>query len=602
MSNPADTSEQPGAPIGAASRNGVQTSGGRFWHRLARGLTLAVALLLGYAAWIEPGWYAGLFALNLVVLAYLPVYLLTRRPWFAVLVASLPLVAVYLISRVKWHFLQTPLLFFDARYLTGTNLFDVAIVYVSLSIGIGVTLVLMLAMLALVYRQDRPHSQLHWPSVVVWLFLWPPAHLLYQRLAAHDFSSTANPWEVMAAYDRVFESFFMSAVHREPLLQPVAAEFGPLTQSLPAKPPAVLPDLVAVLQESAFDPNRLLGFCAKDACANPRFFAAPVRGDLQVHTFGGGTWMSEFAFLVGLPHKNLGPSGYYTPHTMLGRVWHSLPRYLHQLGYATLAIYPIEGGFINARAFYESIGFDEFLDLTEIGLHDEKYSLHVPDKELFDAFLGQLPEIRARHPRKPLFIFLLTLAQHGPHGDMYLPPHTLPHPRIPADYPLNERLALTDYLRRMDVGARAQDELRNALEKSSKQAGRRLLYLHWGDHHPGLSGDLRKDDFTLDDAEYTTYFSLTGADRRNLEPALLAQRLDIAYLSTLLLKAAGLPLDPVFQLRLEAWRQCQGRYFNCDQPIIGRLHRLLIGQGLLKVSGPPAAESSVEAASDDQPP
>ena len=566
-------------------------SGASRWHQILRRgaqAALGTALLVLLAAVVlEASWTAKLLAVLLYALLALPLFLLTGRPRFSLLLAALPLDTIFLASKVKQHFLDAPLLFFDAQYLTGRHLFDLAVVYVPLTLGILAALTLMAALLALVWRMDRRRPHALWPWLLASLLPLPLA-LVYQRLAGHGVEEVADPWQILSAHDRVFESFFVSALHREPRLWPVAEQaVPPAAPAAPAPaeptPPVALPELFTILQESTFDPNRLLRYCAKQPCVDREFTQPPVSGAMKVHTFGGGTWMSEFSYLVGLPHLSLGPAGYYAPHTMMGRVRHSLPQYLKGLGYATIAIYPTEGEFINASAFYRSIGFDEFLDLGDLGLGGGQYPWRIPDQALFDGVLKQLPVIRARHPGKPLFVFLLTLAQHGPHGPGFIPKDALPDPRVPAAYPAFTRLALSDYLRRMDKSAVAFARLRKALQAAAPRE-RRSLVLHWGDHHPEFSNRLPAADFTVTEAaDYTTYYALHGVAQDGLDARLPRQRLDIAYLSTLLLKAAGLPLDEVFQLRERAWRECGGRYAGCEQPVIGELHRLLLDRQHLDV-------------------
>jgi hypothetical protein len=549
----------------------------------ARGALTAALLVLLAAVALEAGWTARLLAVLLVALLALPLFLLTGRPRFSLLLAALPLDTIFLASKVKQHFLDVPLLFFDAQYLTGTHLFDLAVVYVPLTLGILAALTLMAALLALVWRMDHRCPHALWPWLLVLLLLWPLA-LVYQRLAGHGVAEVADPWQILSAHDRVFESFFVSALHREPRLWPVAGTAAPAAGSAVTPPaPESLPELFTILQETTFDPNRLLRYCVKQPCVDRDFTQAPVSGLMRVHTFGGGTWMSEFTYLAGLPHLNLGPAGYYAPHTMMGRVRHSLPQYLKGLGYAAIAIYPTEGEFINASAFYRSIGFDEFLDIADLGLGGGQHPWRIPDQTLFEGVLKKLPVIRARHPGKPLFVFMLTLAQHGPHGPGFISKGMPPDARAPAAYPAFTRLALSDYLQRMDKSAAAFARLRQALQAAAP-AGRRSLVLHWGDHHPEFSSRLPAGDFTLSDApDYTTYYALHGTAKDSLDPGLTRQRLDIAYLSTLLLKAAGLPLDEVFQMRERAWRECGGRYAGCEQPVIGELHRLLLDRQHLNV-------------------
>ena len=62
------------------------------------------------------------------------------------------------------------------------------------------------------------------------------------------------------------------------------------------------PDIVAVLEESTFDP-KLLKMCTLPECKRKMFEAdgrTRAHGPLVVHTWGGGTWTSEFALMSGM--------------------------------------------------------------------------------------------------------------------------------------------------------------------------------------------------------------------------------------------------------------------------------------------------------------
>ncbi|WP_449422143.1 sulfatase-like hydrolase/transferase [Rhodanobacter lindaniclasticus] len=64
---------------------------------------------------------------------------------------------------------------------------------------------------------------------------------------------------------------------------------------------------------------------------------------LRTHSFGGGTWVSEFASLTGMPQDIFGPGGMYAPYLLAPHVRDTLPQLLRRLGYRTIAIYPTVG-------------------------------------------------------------------------------------------------------------------------------------------------------------------------------------------------------------------------------------------------------------------
>ncbi len=168
--------------------------------------------------------------------------------------------------------------------------------------------------------------------------------------------------------------------------------------------PAHKPDIVVVLEESTFDPVRL-AVCDIAPCRSDLFRPGAhdvAGGSLLVHTFGGGTFTSEFAVLTGLPHSLFGSAGMYAPYRLAPLMHETLPQHLHALGYRNAAVYPTEGGFLNARNAYRHYGFDALHDAAELGLGWQS-----SDAEVFAA-ARQVMEAE-RVGGQPLFLMVLTI-------------------------------------------------------------------------------------------------------------------------------------------------------------------------------------------------
>jgi hypothetical protein len=59
--------------------------------------------------------------------------------------------------------------------------------------------------------------------------------------------------------------------------------------------------------------------------------------------------------------------------------------------------------------------------------------------------------------------------------------------------------------------------------------------------------------------------------------------LDVAYLGTMLLEAAGIPLSDSHRERRRLMLLCQGRYHDCPaRDEVLRFHRRLLDSGLMK--------------------
>jgi len=286
--------------------------------------------------------------------------------------------------------------------------------------------------------------------------------------------------------------------------------------------------------------------------------ATRAEGLLKVHTYGGGTWTSEFAFLAGLPHTLFGPAGLYAPYNLAPRLRESLPRQLKALGYRTIAVYPMPRDFVRAGEAYAEYGFDEFHDARELGIEWESTDLDLVAK------------VEAIHRRaraqdaRPLFLMVLTMRQHGPHEkplDILPPPWNEP-PAPTLDERANRNLGT--YLYRMHQSDQALAQLRRYLFA----AGKPVVFAHFGDHHPsfdGLESTLasRLPPELAGAANKLTYYRIDSSI--DSAPLRVAEPLDLAFLGGLLLDVAALPKNDYFEANTRLRERCHGHFEDCPE-------------------------------------
>ena len=341
-----------------------------------------------------------------------------------------------------------------------------------------------------------------------------------------------------------------------------------------------LPDVLMVLEESTFDPQ-LIGACREAACASTMFRAPgnavrTVQSPLLVHTTGGGTWLTEFAFLSGFDWRSFGRGGAYAPVSLAPRLRHSLPQYLRSLGYHTVVFSAVGADFLRARSAYRYYGFDEFYASQDLQLTDDWHALR--DATLYDkalAILGRSTDTR------PLFVYMLTIRNHGPHGDTS---GALPTRVQGVEKRLGRPLA--DYLARLDDSARDIEALRSRWLDSPQPR-----VLGWfGDHQPEFAWDFIN---TLADINTTHLATNIGAGRlryltwqqlsANFGPrgaVSSREALDVPFLSSELLSFAGIPLDAAAQAALSVARSCHQLLLDCadhaliDDYLSYRIHDL----------------------------
>lgn len=494
--------------------------------------------------------------------------------------------ALKAIAALKLRYLDSQLMPADFVYYLRSSLIDTLLHYPHLyGVGIGLLLVLP-PLLILAWRWDwrvpgwlKPRAALLvrgagllLSALVFWWCMLPtgPFAQVHSRNVWEKLSDTAQ-------LTNFFVSFRDAEVHLPPMSSDTLAEqaWGSTAAGEPVAK-TTYPDIVQVLEESTFDPS-IYAACNVPACRVSMFQPdARTRGTglLLTHTFGGGTWVSEFASLTGLPQDIFGPGGMYAPYVLAPHLRDALPEMLRRLGYLTIAIYPTEGSFINGRNAYRSYGFDHLYDVNELGLVEWEES----DKQMFDAARRVYDKVKK--PGQPVFVMILTLNEHGPHDTepmSSLPPafRSLLHGVKPA-----MALNFDTYLSRLHDSSLAM----RGLEHDFLDRAQPTVLLHFGDHQPSFGGMIRDLPRALPptlqaNRDYLTYYMI----KSNFAGPPLPHypMLDIAFLPSMVLQAAGLPQDSYFSASTQLRNRCNGLYDDCAVPglidsyhgwIFGRLH------------------------------
>lgn len=551
------------------------------------GLGLAVFIgCLAITAWQEPLPLQHGFVGALMLCTFGIVLFVLGRFATALLLSGGLFVALKSIAVLKLRYLDSQLMPADFIYYLRSSLIDTLLHYPHLySVGIGL-LLLLPPLLILAWRWDwrvlgqlRPKAALIARGVGLLLsvlaFWW-----CMQPTGPFAQVHSRNVWEKLSD-DAQLTNFFVSFRDAEVRLPPMSSDalaeqtWGATAAGEPGSTPPY-PDIVQVLEESTFDPS-IYTACNVPACRVSMFQSdAHTRGTglMRTHTFGGGTWVSEFASLTGMPQDIFGPGGMYAPYVLAPHVRDALPQMLRRLGYLTIAIYPTVGSFINGRNAYQAYGFDHLYDVKELGLIEWDES----DKQMFDAAKRVYDKVKK--PGQPVFVMILTLNQHGPHDAA--PMSSLPPPFRNLLRGLKPGLALSfdTYLSRLHDSDRAM----RGLEHDFLDRAQPTVLLHFGDHQPSFGGMIRDLPRTLPPAlqpnrDYLTYYMI----KSNFAGPPLPHYpvLDIAFLPSMLLQAAGLPRDPYFSASTELRNRCNGLYDECAVPelvdsyhgwIFGRLH------------------------------
>ena len=345
-----------------------------------------------------------------------------------------------------------------------------------------------------------------------------------------------------------------------------AAQLPVRAPRLPARPP----DIVVWLQESATDPRifDVTGAQLPALAMHEPDERTRESGWLRVPTWGGSTWLSEFALLTGLTHKDFGAAGQGVFYTVTPHLRYSLPRLLQSHGYRCIVLFPVEKTFYNAESAYKDLGFDEILtplDFPEWGNKSLVTSI-VEDRDLFDYAL----KILSRSRTQPVFLYMLSMIQHGPYDASH-------EPRFGLDRSNLTRATagrLSDWLGRMEK--LSVDTL--AFDKALQATGRDLLLSYFGDHQPNLEGQVALTG-GLDEARFLTRFSIRGPGAPAVNSA-ADQVLDVRFLGSLLLDHAGIPGDEFFAASAVMRQLCGGTMLGCEDPALAESYRAFVFKDL----------------------
>lgn len=456
-------------------------------------LSLGIEQLLVPRAGLSRPWSAWALHAGLVVSAHALLTLLLGRPWFAAAAVAAFLLLLVLVNNAKVHSLREPFVFQDYEYFTDAILhprlyipflgwwkFFAAVAGFVLAVGVGL------------YGESVPALRLHLSGQLggILLLLWAGVLLLYLGQRQRYPVSLKPELDIPALG---FLASLWRYAEAEKCIPQVNSSFSTLAGS-PAD--TVLPHLLAVQSESFFDARQLFAGIRSDVLQQYDRLKqdAVLHGPLQVPAWGANTVRSEFAFLSGIAAEHLGVHR-FNPYRAIAGGWDvaSLASYLKRLGYRTVCIHPYPASFYRRDCVYPRLGFDEFLDVR----HFDESMRSGPYTG--DAAVADLVDRIVREARQPLFVFVITMENHGPlhlervaAGDVDDLYHTAP-PDGCED--------LTIYLRHLRNADRMIHSLRQTLERCSHPAS-----LCWyGDHVPIMPVVYKQFATPSGDVEYIVW-------------------------------------------------------------------------------------------------
>ncbi len=375
----------------------------------------------------------------------------------------------------------------------------------------------------------------------------------------------------------------VETVWRGQLIEAAPSLNGPALRPAESCSPTEKPPHILLIHHESVVPPAILPKLDYDRRLDP-FFRSDNGRDygLRVETYGGASVLTEFSVLTGLSTYSFGGMRLFVQRLMAGKVKETLPQVLSQCGYRNVMFYPMLKSFTSADKFFGGVGIHEIFDLKRQGAR------RVDERDRF--YYGNALEEIGHHlisqnlagSSKPIFAFIETQATHWPYDKAFEPKVEVPGGG-PGTHP-----EMHEYLRRLWLAKLDYEHLRGELAR--RFPNEKFLIVRYGDHHPmatrvllGYKDGTEAEDVLLDRKSigFLTFFAVNGVNfvPRNYEsPAVL----DVPYLSTVLLEAAGLPLTDAYKARQRLKEICDGQKFDCPRrEHVLNFHRQLLDAGLV---------------------
>ncbi|AIR64428.1 LTA synthase family protein [Cedecea neteri] len=506
-------------------------------------------------------------------------YLFSARVIFAVATSSLLVILLQFCNQLKVHYYKDQLLFSDFFLMADPANAGTLLHYPSAGLAVAAMIALLILTIIISWRVAPRRKGMLAPLIALAVMLGSASTL------SHSVLKNQRNWATqLPGGTGVLSNLALSGIQTQydapTFPQATSLEFASRAAALNNKTTAsasVKPDIVLLLQESTVDPRL---YKVPDPKLLPHFSMFEQDSKVKAHTlmrvqtFGGGTWLSEFAVLTGMRSDDFGALKNSVFYSAIDHVNDSLFKQMKDNGYYTVVLTPFNKSAYNAGHAYTMMGVDKIIQPQELGypgdLSDNLWHITTGD------VLGYVKKILAGQTNKPLFIYALTMYEHGPydsgHSDDYQLASVVKNEDSAGKYShyvekiKNSETALADFFQFVD------------------QRQRPTMFMYFGDHQPGIDWE---NGYTTAQQKPSLFTQFSLRDNFNAPPvAGLGAITDIAFLGGMLLEQAQLKVSPFYQANIDMRYLCQGRLNDCPDTTLFNSYRHYVYDELHAASKP----------------
>ena len=219
--------------------------------------------------------------------------------------------------------------------------------------------------------------------------------------------------------------------------------------------------------------------------------------------YGGGTANVEFEALTGLsnfflnsiPYTSIVPANKDTP---------SIVKNFNENGYKTIAMHPYNRNMYRREVVYTNLGFQEYKSADGFKNNSKiDNSKYISDESAFNEVLAEL-----KNSQKPEFIHLVTMQNHMPYEENTYSEHNFSVNAKNGANPENAK-TIQAYLEGI---SRSDKAMKNFLSEI-KKLNEKTIVVFWGDHWPGIYGEMFEKELNKNDIRRTPLFVYSNFEK-----------------------------------------------------------------------------------------
>lgn len=219
--------------------------------------------------------------------------------------------------------------------------------------------------------------------------------------------------------------------------------------------------------------------------------------------YGGGTANVEFEALTGLsnfflnsiPYTSIVPANKDTP---------SIVKNFNENGYKTIAMHPYNRNMYRREVVYPNLGFQEYKSADGFKNNSKiDNSKYISDESAFNEVLAEL-----KNSQKPEFIHLVTMQNHMPYEENAYSEHNFSVNAKNGANPENAK-TVQAYLEGISRSDKAMKNFLSEIKKLNKKT----IVVFWGDHWPGIYGEMFEKELNKNDIRRTPLFIYSNFEK-----------------------------------------------------------------------------------------